>query len=278
MHAIFCLAGACGEHGSGCEQGGCGAQSQQGSNANQGTRAKQGQQSANASQDELVIYAGKSSNKVCEAAKEFIDAGIKVVFDEENVEGHFNLCIVSPGIPQTSKFYKSALAASDELISEPEFAFCLSPQEWIAVTGTNGKTTSTSCISHVFNECAMPAYACGNIGKTATEAVENRRENEVLVAEMSSYQLASITSFAPRTACLLNITPDHLSWHGSFEAYSQAKLNIFQNLRAGQCAVICDGIKGTKEIENSLLARGVRVIKVGAQKGKNCAYEKARYR
>ncbi len=223
--------------------------------------------------DNLTIYAGASSDKTKAVAKEFLDSGVEVVFDCEQVQGHYDLCVVCPGIPQTSEFYKSAQAASDELISEPEFAFRLSPQDWIAVTGTNGKTTCTSCIAHVFNECGKNAYACGNIGETTTESVERRREDETLVAEMSSYQLASSISFSPRTACLLNITPDHLSWHGSLLAYAQAKFKIFQNLYKGQSAIICEGIDGIEPVASELIARGVRVVWVGSKRSCDCAYE-----
>ena len=226
-----------------------------------------------ASSDELTIYAGISNEKTKLAAREFLDAGVQVIFDCEQVKGHYDLCVVCPGIPQTSDFYKSALEASDDLISEPEFAFRLSPDDWVAVTGTNGKTTCTSCISHVFNECGKNAYACGNIGETTTESVEHRRKNETLIAEMSSYQLASSISFNPRTACLLNITPDHLSWHGTFELYKEAKFKIFSKLQSGQCAVICDGIDGIEPVVNSLKKRGVRIISVGSKKKSNCAYE-----
>lgn len=222
---------------------------------------------------QFCIYAGSSSLKTTQAAQEFLDAGIEVVFDSEEIEGHYELCVVCPGIPQTSSFYQNAKAASEKLISEPEFAFEFSPYNWIAVTGTNGKTTCTSCIAHVLNECGTKAYACGNIGKTTTESAEQRKPSETLVAEMSSFQLASTSSFDPSCALLLNITPDHIKWHGSFEAYTQAKFKIFQNLHEGQTAVICDGIEGISDQIRLLKERNVHIVYVGSEQEEDCAFQ-----
>ena len=88
--------------------------------------------------DEVTIYAGGKNAKTLAAAQPFIERGVPVFFDTEEVEGHFDLCVVSPGIPQVSAFYQSALKAADKLVSEPELAWSISPQDWVAVTGTNG--------------------------------------------------------------------------------------------------------------------------------------------
>ena len=222
----------------------------------------------------ITIYAGKSSDAARETAQPFIDAGIDVVFDTEEVQGSYDLCIASPGIPQTGAFYKNAEAASTELISEPEFAWRQSPADWVSVTGTNGKTTTTSLITHLLFRCGKRASSCGNIGTTTCEAVKNRQNREILVAEMSSYQLASTKQFKPRSAVLLNITPDHISWHGSFEEYAKAKLKQFANMRRGSTAVLCAEVPNCNEIAAELRTRGVRVIIVGEERGSGCVYER----
>lgn len=157
---------------------------------------------------------------------------------EQEVHGNYDLAIASPGIPYHTPFYQSALKCAKELICEPELAWRISPERWIGVTGTNGKTTTTSLIAHLLNEAGIKARTVGNIGNPCIEAIVKRSADEYLIAELSSYQLYSTVQFAPDTAVLLGITPDHFSWHGSYEAYEQAKLKIFGNLAAESLAVV----------------------------------------
>ena len=223
--------------------------------------------------DTVTIYAGASSDATCGAAREFEQQGVPVLFDAEDVRGSYELCVACPGIPATGAFYQSALAASDELISEPEFAWRLSPQGWLAVTGTNGKTTTTTLIAHLLRACGTPAALCGNTqATTVTDAVLHRAPGQAIVAELSSYQLASTRRFSPRVAVLLNITSDHLSWHGSQQAYAAAKLRLLANLGPGSCAVICADVPGREELEAQLLSAGARVVVVGLPRARGCAY------
>ena len=227
--------------------------------------------------DAVTVYAGASSAATRDAAREFEQQGAPVLFDTEDVRGSYDLCVACPGIPATGAFYQSALAASEELVSEPEFAWRLSPQGWFAVTGTNGKTTTTTLIAHLLRSCGMPAALCGNTqATTVTDAVLSRAPGEAIVAELSSYQLASTRRFSPRVAVLLNITSDHLSWHGSQQAYAQAKLRVFANLGPGSCAVVCAGVPGREQLEAQLAARGARVVVVGQARARDCAYEDGR--
>ena len=221
----------------------------------------------------VTIYAGASSEATREAAREFEDDALAIVFDSEDVAGSYDLCVVSPGIPQTGAFYASAAAASREIISEPEYAWRISPKSWIAVTGTNGKTTTTSLVAYVLQQSGLKASACGNIGDTALAAVEARGQDETLVVEMSSYQLASTRRFSPDVAILLNITPDHISWHGSFDAYAQAKFKVFANMHEGGFCIVSDSVIDAYPAQMSdILSRGARVISVGSKTGADCAY------
>lgn len=223
--------------------------------------------------DALVIYAGTSSESTKLAAIEFEQAGVPVHFDTEDVHGHYDLCVISPGISEKGAFYASAAAASDEIVTEPEYAFRKSPDNWLAVTGTNGKTTTTSLLTHLLNACGKKAQACGNIGDTCIEAVNDRAEGETLVAEMSSYQLASTRSFAPRVAILLNITPDHLSWHGGYDAYAKAKFKVFANMGENDTAVIgAQVLADYPELAETLARQGVKVVSIGERRQENCAY------
>ncbi len=189
--------------------------------------------------DYLAVAAGASSAEARAFVAPYERAGVRVLFDHETIEGSYDLCIASPGIPQTSAFYRSAQEASAEIISEIEFSWRESPREsrWVAVTGTNGKTTTTALIAHVLASSGLAAQAVGNIGEVCLDAVA-AGGTEVFVAEVSSYQLASTVRFAPDVAVILNITPDHLSWHGGFAAYRDAKFKVLANMGAASCAVL----------------------------------------
>ncbi|NTU89668.1 MAG: UDP-N-acetylmuramoyl-L-alanine--D-glutamate ligase [Actinobacteria bacterium] len=186
----------------------------------------------------LTLYAGARTAEGMQAAAPFIAEGIEVIFDDEEVVGHYDTCVVSPGISMNSTFYISAQAASAVIMSEPEFAYLLSPENWIAITGTNGKTTTTALCAYLLNESNIEASAVGNIGDPCITAVRDRQPGRYLVAELSSYQLASTHGFSPRAAVLLNITPDHLSWHGSHQAYIDAKMKVFSALAQDALAVV----------------------------------------
>lgn len=227
--------------------------------------------------DKVTVYAGKSADPQSEQVRALEAGGAHVVCGTEDVEGSYDLCIASPGISENSAFYQAGREHAAELVGECEYAFRLSPQRWIAITGTNGKTTTTSLVAHLLNAAGKLAYPCGNIGDTCTESVDHRREGETLVAEMSSYGLASTSKFAPRVAALLNITPDHLSWHGSLEAYAAAKLKVFANMGTGDTAVICDEVPESAQFAADLRARGMRVITVGSDTGADCAFEDAEH-
>lgn len=223
----------------------------------------------------VTVYAGASSDSALQTAAKLEGLGVTVLFDTEDVQGSYDLCIASPGISQNSSFYKAGAAAAEELVGECEYAFRQSPQDWLAVTGTNGKTTTTALLAHLLNASGKLAYPCGNIGDTCTESVEHRKTGETLVAEMSSYGLASTSKFNPQCAVLLNITPDHLSWHGSHEAYADAKMKIFQNMGAGQTAVLCDEVPDCAVKVQQLREQGLHVITVGSDTGADCAYQDA---
>ena len=223
--------------------------------------------------DKVTIYAGTSSDVTRAAAASLEMQGATVLFDTEDVQGSFDICVVSPGIAQTSDFYQNALRASGELMSEPEYAWRYSPQNWIAVTGTNGKTTTTSLITHLLNACGQAAQSCGNIGRTCLEAARTRGTEETLVAEMSSFQLASTSKFSPRICVLLNITPDHIAWHGGFDAYAQAKFKAFDNMGPSDCAVITNSVlEAYPELVERLGAQGVALVRVGGKADASCAY------
>lgn len=192
---------------------------------------------------------------------------IEVFANDEEVTGSFELAVASPGIPPHSALFISAIKNCGEVISEPELAYRLSPGRWCVVTGTNGKTTTTALLAHLLAAGGLPVRVAGNIGTPCIEAVSARKEGEYIVAELSSYQLANSTTIAPDAAILLNITPDHLAWHGSFEAYRDAKLSLFRRLDTSAPAVIDATLTETRAAACVCRDSGLRTIPLGTSEG-----------
>ncbi|MCZ7612014.1 MAG: Mur ligase family protein [Ignavibacteriaceae bacterium] len=125
---------------------------------------------------------------------------------------------------------KTARAKKINLVSEIEFAYHYCKGKIIAITGTNGKTTTTSLCGHVFNTCGYKTHVAGNIGLAFSEIVLDVREGEFVSLEVSSFQLDMINRFKPAAAMILNITPDHLNrYENSVDKYAQSKQRIYSN-------------------------------------------------
>jgi UDP-N-acetylmuramoylalanine--D-glutamate ligase len=140
------------------------------------------------------------------------------------------LMIVSPGVPNDSQVLQNARAKGIKLISEIEFAFHYCKGKIIAITGTNGKTTTTSLCGHVFNTCGYKTHVAGNIGVAFSEIVLDVREGEFVSLEVSSFQLDLIENFKPTVVLILNITPDHLNrYENSLDKYAKSKQRIYEN-------------------------------------------------
>jgi UDP-N-acetylmuramoylalanine--D-glutamate ligase len=138
--------------------------------------------------------------------------------------------IVSPGVPNDSQVLQTARSKGIKLISEVEFAYHYCKGKIIAITGTNGKTTTTSLCGHVFNTCGYKTHVAGNIGLAFSEIALDVKEGEFVSLEVSSFQLDLIDKFKPAAAMILNITPDHLNrYENSIDKYAQSKQRIYAN-------------------------------------------------
>lgn len=151
--------------------------------------------------------------------------------------------IISPGIPRTAPFVAAALARGIPVIGEVELAHRLIRQRHdgsrvLAVTGTNGKSTTTDLVAHLLKASGLSAVACGNLGLPVIEAVQANPSPSVFVVELSSYQLESVQTFHAEGAAFLNLTPDHLARHGTMEAYRRAKLRVFEGQTADDLRVV----------------------------------------
>ncbi len=154
--------------------------------------------------------------------------------------------VVSPGIPRTAPFVAEALARGIPVIGEVELAHRLirtrpDGARVLAVTGTNGKSTTTDLTAHLLRASGLPAVACGNLGTPMLEAVQGAAPGTVFVVELSSYQLESVQEFHAEGAAFLNLTPDHLARHGTMATYLQTKLQIFDRQTPGDLRVVPAG-------------------------------------
>lgn len=143
--------------------------------------------------------------------------------------------ICSPGFAEHSPPITDALAAGIEVLSELELGWQHTTVPVVAVTGTNGKSTTTQLIADMAAAAGVTAVAAGNIGTAMSDVAE--ADHALIVVEASSFQLRFIDTFAPRVAVILNVAPDHLDWHGSFTAYAAAKARIVENLVPGDALV-----------------------------------------
>jgi UDP-N-acetylmuramoylalanine--D-glutamate ligase len=166
-----------------------------------------------------------------ETAAKLHAAGVKLELGGHVSQSFLNqeLIVVSPGVSPKLSALEQARAQGIPVWSEIELAWRFLRGKLIAITGSNGKTTTTSLVAHILQTAAIPTLVGGNIGVPLLALVENSLDTTVTVAEISSFQLETIEKFRPEISVLLNLTPDHLDRHTSFEEYASAKMRMFEN-------------------------------------------------
>lgn len=177
---------------------------------------------------DVFLTESKPADSQQDAMQKLIDADIEFEFGENTeqcLEG-CDLIIASPGVPPTADIIVEAEKRGINIISELEFAWQQIDNPVIAITGTNGKTTTTALTTFILNQSGKKAVSVGNIGTPLSAMVKDLSPETIIVAEVSSYQLDRIDQFQPDVAIILNITPDHIAYHGSLEKYSSAKFKI----------------------------------------------------
>src|SRR4051794_27371828 len=146
--------------------------------------------------------------------------------------------VKSPGVPREAPLIAAALAAGITVMGEVELGWRLLPNQFIGLTGSNGKTTTVELIGHIHRRANAPVFVAGNVGTALTSLPGHVDPQATIVCELSSFQLEDTLALAPEAAVLLNLTEDHLDRHGTFEAYRAAKLNLFAHQPPGTIAVV----------------------------------------
>ncbi len=217
-----------------------------------------------------ISEAKPLQEKDVETIEELKKAGIQV-----ETGGHSDkfindsyIAITSPGIPLSSVIIKRLKEKNIQIISEIELAYKEANAPFIAVTGTNGKTTTALLISHILSS-EYKAPVCGNIGIPPTSLI---KENpDYFVCEVSSFQLAFSPAFKPQIACFLTFTPDHIDWHGSIDEYFKAKISLFENYKQPIYAVFSGADKKIYEFAQTYTGEKFIYAK---ELEKNCCYIK----
>lgn len=200
---------------------------------------------------EAIVFDQRpaDSGAAIQAADDLTSLGVKVVtgWHGRLEPGSYDLYVVSPGFPVTHPSIQDMRGAGKEVIGEIEFAYRITHVPILAITGTNGKSTTTALTYALLKARGLDAVLCGNIAGSGfaeqplTSAAIDHPDADVLVAEVSSYQLETIKDFKPHVATVLNVTADHMERHSSLEEYREIKFRIASNMSGGDVLVLDSG-------------------------------------
>lgn len=179
----------------------------------------------------IIVFDSKKEEDLKNIWKDLEDIPIERHLGIKDMDlTNIDLIIKSPGIPPSSPIIRKALESNIEVITDIELAYRLSKfKNFVAITGTNGKTTCTTLVGQIFKGAGLNTHIVGNIGTGILEKIIDEDREDIFVIECSSFQLEHTSTFKGRVGLITNITPDHLDWHETFEDYKDAKLNILKN-------------------------------------------------
>lgn len=187
----------------------------------------------------MALYDDKPANKLSSDIENLNGISYDKFFGiKPTAINHFDAIIISPGVPLNTPLIVEAYKSGIPVLSEIEIAYLLTKSKIIAITGTNGKTTTTTLTWQIFKDAGRPVRIGGNIGNPLIIEAKHGKQNELLVAEVSSFQLETIASFKPTASAFLNFSPDHIDRHGSIENYQAAKMRILENQRLEDFVVL----------------------------------------
>ncbi|MCU9533460.1 UDP-N-acetylmuramoyl-L-alanine--D-glutamate ligase [Streptococcus sp. CSL10205-OR2] len=175
------------------------------------------------------------------SAKSLLEEGIRVITGHHPLallDEDFSLIVKNPGIPYANPMIQLAMSKEIPIYTEVELAYLISEAPIVGITGSNGKTTTTTMIEQVLKAAGQSPYLSGNIGFPASEVAQSVSKDDILVMELSSFQLMGIKEFKPHIAVMTNIMPTHLDYHGSFDDYVKAKWAIQKEMTASDFLVL----------------------------------------
>ncbi len=188
----------------------------------------------------VTVSDTKSEDQLREEIPALLDEGITVETGGhgERTFQNQDLIVVSPGVPIDAEPITQAKALGQPVIGEIELASRFLQGEIVAISGSNGKTTTTTLVGEILSKSGLKTLVGGNIGTPAISLVPQAAPDTITVLEVSSFQLETIVSLRPKVAVILNVTPDHLDRHRTFQAYVDAKARVFENQSAEDFAVL----------------------------------------
>jgi UDP-N-acetylmuramoylalanine--D-glutamate ligase len=208
-------------------------------------------------------------------AQELEQLGIEVICGHHPLEllnRSFDFIVKNPGIPYENPLIETAVTRDIPVITEVELAGRISEANFIAITGSNGKTTTTTLITEMLKGGQKKPLAAGNIGTVASEVAQYATKDHIIVVELSSFQLLGVQTFHPKISILLNLFDAHLDYHGTKKAYKQAKAKIFENqTNADYCIYNADDAEVAQLVEK---AKGKKVPFSATARVKQGAYVK----
>lgn len=220
--------------------------------------------------DVYITESRQREDKDIENINQLESLGIKIEMgghSEEFLNDSY-IAITSPGIPPQSEIMQKLKEKNIQVISEIELAYSQTSKPFIAITGTNGKTTTTALTAHILSE-EFKAYPCGNYGVPPCDLLDG--DVEIFVCECSSFQLEYSEAFQPQISVWTNFTPDHINWHGSMENYFKAKAKIFKSPTAPAFSVLNAKDEKLREFSKEC---GGTVFMFAEEMGENCCYVK----
>jgi UDP-N-acetylmuramoylalanine--D-glutamate ligase len=202
----------------------------------------------------VTVLDADDSEKLAERAARLENRGVKVLrdFGGDTWSAPVDLAIISPGIHPQRSLGRLAARLTCPVISELEFGFRYCSCPILAITGTNGKTTTTELTVHCLKGAGKKVIGAGNIGLPLAEAARKSANLDFIVAEVSSFQLERVQHFTPLAAALLNITPDHLDRYGDMATYLQAKLALFRTMASAGKIVLQQSLLAEPAVQAAL--------------------------
>ena len=207
---------------------------------------------------EVILYDGNTTLDPKELMRQIgQDTSVQVILGDlqEEILHTLDLVVMSPGVPTDLPIVNQMRQAGIPIWGEVELAYTYGQGDVLAITGTNGKTTTTALLGEIMKNYRESVFVVGNIGNPYTTEVQNMEESSVVVAEISSFQLETVHAFRPRVSAILNITPDHLNRHHTMENYILAKEEIAKNQTEEDTCVLNYEDEVTREFGKNVRAK-----------------------